>query len=35
MLVCPKCSKPTKIGNKILENGKKIRECKQCGEVIE
>ena len=35
MLVCPKCSKPTKIGNKILENGKKIRACKKCGEVIE
>ena len=35
MLVCPKCEKPTKIGNKILENNKKIRECKQCGEVIE
>lgn len=35
MLVCPKCSKPTKIGNKILENGKKIRDCKQCGEVID
>ncbi len=35
MLVCPKCDKPTKIGNKQLENGKKIRECKKCGEVIE
>ena len=35
MLVCPKCDKPTKIGNKILENGKKIRECRKCGEVIE
>ncbi len=35
MLVCPKCDKPTKIGNKILENGDKIRDCKQCGEVIE
>ena len=35
MLVCPKCDKPTKIGNKMLENGKKIRECKKCGEVIE
>ena len=35
MLVCPKCSKPTKIGNKILGDGKKIRDCKQCGEVIE
>ncbi len=35
MLVCPKCDKPTKIGNKILEDGQKIRDCKQCGEVIE
>ncbi|HDZ83756.1 MAG TPA: 50S ribosomal protein L24, partial [Nitrospirae bacterium] len=35
MLVCPKCDRPTKIGNKILENGKKIRECRKCGEVIE
>lgn len=35
MLVCPKCDKPTRLGNRVLENGKKIRSCKQCGEVIE
>ncbi len=35
MLVCPKCDKPTRIGHNILENEKKIRRCKQCGEVIE
>jgi large subunit ribosomal protein L24 len=35
MLLCTKCDKPTRIGNKILENGKKTRECKQCGEVID
>jgi large subunit ribosomal protein L24 len=35
MLVCPKCDKPTKTGNHILENGEKIRACKKCGEVIE
>ncbi len=35
LLVCPKCDKPTKIGHNILENGKKIRVCKKCGEVIE
>ena len=35
MLVCPKCSKPTRIGNTLLENGKKIRSCKKCGEVVE
>lgn len=35
MLVCPKCDKPTRIGNSILEDGKKIRACKQCGEVVD
>lgn len=35
MLVCPKCDKPTRIGNKILENGKKTRACRQCGEVVD
>jgi large subunit ribosomal protein L24 len=35
MLLCAKCDKPTRIGNIILENGKKIRSCKKCGEVIE
>jgi large subunit ribosomal protein L24 len=35
MLVCTKCDKSTRIGQKILENGKKVRECKKCGEVID
>ena len=35
MLVCPKCDKPTRIGCNILEDGKKIRACKQCGEVVD
>jgi large subunit ribosomal protein L24 len=35
MLLCAKCDRPTRIGNMILENGKKIRTCKKCGEVIE
>ena len=35
MLLCTKCDKPTRVGNKILENGKKIRSCKKCGEVVE
>jgi large subunit ribosomal protein L24 len=35
MLVCPKCGKPTRTGNRILENGKKIRACKKCGEVVD
>jgi large subunit ribosomal protein L24 len=35
MLVCPKCSKPTRIGVAILEGGKKQRICKKCKEVID
>ena len=33
-LVCPKCGKPTRIGHKILEDGTKVRVCKNsgCGE---
>ncbi len=35
MLLCPGCSKPTRIGNLILESGKKVRTCKRCKEVID
>ncbi len=35
MLICSKCNKPTRISHRMLENGKKIRACKKCGEVIE
>lgn len=34
MLVCDKCSKPTKVSVKFLKDGKKSRACKQCGELI-
>ena len=32
--VCPKCGKPTRIAHKILEDGSKVRVCKNegCGE---
>ncbi|HYA12523.1 MAG TPA: 50S ribosomal protein L24 [Thermodesulfovibrionales bacterium] len=35
MLICPKCGKPTRIGNTVLSDGKKTRACKKCKEVIE
>lgn len=35
MLVCPKCSKPTRIGVTLLNDGKKQRTCKKCKEVID
>lgn len=34
MIVCAKCNQPTRTGHKFLENGKKVRICKNCGEVI-
>ena len=33
-LVCPKCSKPTRIGVK-RDSGKKVRVCKKCGADID
>ncbi|MBQ1456159.1 MAG: 50S ribosomal protein L24 [Thermoguttaceae bacterium] len=35
MLVCPTCSKPTRVGARVDENGKKVRFCKKCNAVIE
>lgn len=32
-IVCPHCSKPTRIGYRIAKNGK-IRICKKCGDKI-
>ena len=35
MFVCSKCDKPTRLGNKVLETGRKVRACRKCGEVID
>ena len=34
MLICQKCGKPTRVGAKISDTGKKYRQCKKCKEVI-
>lgn len=34
-LICPKCNKPTRIANIVIEGGKKMRGCKKCKEVID
>lgn len=34
LLYCNKCNKTTRINKKFLEDGKKVRVCKQCGEVL-
>ncbi|NOY64685.1 MAG: 50S ribosomal protein L24 [Nitrospirae bacterium] len=35
MLLCPRCNKPTRIANRILDDGRKVRACKKCKEVID
>ena len=34
MVVCPKCSKPTRVAHKVTADGKKVRICKKCGAEI-
>ncbi len=33
-LVCPACSKPTRVGYRFTEDNKKLRYCKKCNETI-
>ena len=35
MLVCNACAKPSKVGYRQTEDGKKVRFCKKCNEIIE
>ncbi|MEF9475151.1 MAG: 50S ribosomal protein L24 [Candidatus Mariimomonas ferrooxydans] len=35
ILVCSKCNNPTRIGQKILESGSKVRTCRKCKEVLD
>ena len=35
MLQCPKCNKATRTGKKVLDDGKKVRFCKKCGEILD
>ena len=35
MLICSKCNHPTRIGFRFLTDGKKVRVCRSCGEVID
>ena len=34
LLVCPKCSKPSRTGVGELADGKKVRVCKSCNEML-
>jgi len=35
LLLCNKCNHPTRIGFRSLEDGRKVRLCRSCGEVID
>ncbi len=35
MLVCSQCNRPTRVGFRFLEDGRKVRICRSCHEVID
>lgn len=35
MYFCAKCNSTVKIGHKVLDDGKKVRTCRDCNEIIE
>ena len=35
VLVCPKCHRGVRVGFRVEEDGRKVRVCKACGEVVD
>ena len=35
MILCGKCNKPARVGHKLLDDGKKVRFCRVCQEVLD
>ncbi len=35
MVVCTKCDEAVRIGHRVLEDGKKVRLCKKCNEILD
>lgn len=35
MLVCPACGKATRVSRAFLDDGRKVRVCKKCGEIVD
>lgn len=35
MVVCGSCGKPSRLGTKTIDSGKRLRYCKKCGEIID
>jgi large subunit ribosomal protein L24 len=34
-LVCPECGRPTRLGRKVLGDGRKVRVCRKCEGVVD
>jgi len=34
-LLCNRCNRPTRVSSRVLEDGKKVRICRSCQEVID
>lgn len=35
MPICGECGKPTRVGRKFLDDGKKVRSCRRCGGLLD
>jgi large subunit ribosomal protein L24 len=35
MLICSKCERAVRVGYKILDDKRKVRHCKRCGEILD
>jgi len=35
MIVCDKCTEPTRVGKRVLEDGSRVRVCRKCGEPMD
>jgi large subunit ribosomal protein L24 len=34
-LVCSKCTDPTRVGHKVLDDGRRVRICRRCQETLD
>ena len=34
-IVCPECGRPTRIGNRRLDDGRRVRVCRKCDGVVD
>jgi len=35
LLLCGRCNRPVRVGIKVLNDGRKVRACKRCGESVD